>query len=96
MLLQTGADRRGMPFLLTSFQAIVKRKARRHNLLSFNVAQPNPASTRDSMVTTSPSRRLGNTSGILGPLDTGARPEARLQRGCTPYQGETLGTERGV
>ena len=27
MLLQTGADRRGMPFLLTSFQAIVKRKA---------------------------------------------------------------------
>jgi len=27
MLPQTGADRRGMPFLLTSFQAIVKRKA---------------------------------------------------------------------
>jgi len=39
MLLQTGADRRGMPFLLTSFQAIVKRKARRHNLLSFSLAQ---------------------------------------------------------
>jgi len=29
MLLQTGADRRGTPFLLTSFQAIVKRKAPR-------------------------------------------------------------------
>jgi hypothetical protein len=27
MLLQTGADRREMPFLLTSFRAIVKRKA---------------------------------------------------------------------
>ena len=27
MLLQTGADRRKMPFLLTSFRAIVKRKA---------------------------------------------------------------------
>jgi hypothetical protein len=39
MLLQTGADRRGTPFLLTSFQAIVKRKARRHNLLSFSFAQ---------------------------------------------------------